>query len=294
MNSDRQVSENQPAAGFIGYLSAYLQLIRPANVVITAGAVLVGALSSGLGPGGSVWLACLVAGLITAGGNAINDVYDLEIDRINKPGRPLPSGRASRRPAAVLGTILLLSGAGISALLGRWGFLVALLVAMLLVAYSARLKGTVLCGNLAVSVAAGMAIIYGGIAAGRAGPALIPAGFAFLFHLGREILKDAQDVAGDRAGGARTLPAVVGVKEALGWAGLFLALLIVVSPLPYMAGRYSILYLIVVVLGVDLPLVGVILSWRRDQRIEHLNRLSRILKLIMCLGLAAILAGIWL
>jgi len=276
------------------HAGAYLQLIRPVNVAIAAGAVLVGALSSGVRPGEAVWLACLVAGLITAGGNAVNDVYDLEIDRINRPLRPLPSGRVSRKRAAVLGAILLLCGVGISALLGRWGFLVALLVTLLLVAYSTRLKGTILWGNLAVSLAAGLAFVYGGIAAGRPGPALIPAGFAFLFHLGREILKDAQDVAGDRAGGARTLPAAVGVRESLGWAGLFFILLIVVSPLPYLIGRYSLSYLIVVLLGVDLPLIGVIVSWRRDQRTERLDRLSLILKLIMCGGLAAILAGVWL
>jgi len=273
---------------------AYLQLIRPVNVAIAAGAVLVGALSSGLRPGESVWLACLVAGLVTAGGNAINDVYDLEIDRINRPRRPLPSGRIRRKRAAVLGAILLLLGVGISPTLGWWGFTVALMVALLLVAYSARLKGTILWGNLVVSLAAGLAFVYGGIATGRPGTALIPAGFAFLFHLGREILKDAQDVTGDRAGGARTLPAVIGVREALGWAGLFLILLIVASPMPYLAGRYSLSYLIVVVLGVDLPLIWVIFSWRRDQRTEHLNRLSLLLKLIMCVGLAAILTGVWL
>jgi geranylgeranylglycerol-phosphate geranylgeranyltransferase len=275
-------------------MTAYIRLIRPVNVLIAAGAVLVGALSSGFGPGGSVWLACVVAGLITAGGNVINDVCDVEIDRINKPRRPLPSGRVGRRSAAALGVILLLPGVGLSAALGWPGCVVALLVALLLVAYSARLKGTVLWGNLAVSLAAGLAFVYGGLAAGRPVPALIPAAFAFLFHLGREILKDAQDVTGDRAGGARTLPAVAGVREALGWAGLFFILLIAASPVPFLAGWYSLPYVIVVVAGVDLPLIGVMISWRRDRSPGHLDRLSLVLKLIMCAGLAAILAGVWL
>jgi geranylgeranylglycerol-phosphate geranylgeranyltransferase len=273
---------------------AYLQSIRPANVVIAAGAVMVGALSSGLRPGGSVWLACLVAGLITGGGNVINDVYDLEIDRINKPQRPLPSGRASRRGAVALGAILLVLGVGIGQALGFWGLLVALLVALLLVAYSARLKRTVLWGNLTVALAAGLAFLYGGIAAERPGPALIPAGFAFLFHLGREMLKDAQDVAGDRAAGARTLPAVAGVAEALGWAGLVFVLLIMASPLPFAVGYYSAAYVIIVVLGVDLPLIYVMLSWRRDQSPDRLGRLSLLLKMDMWVGLVAILAGAWL
>jgi len=101
-------------------------------------------------------------------------------------------------------------------------------------------------------------------------------------------------VAGDRAGGARTLPAAAGIGAALGWAGLFFVLLIVVSPLPYLIGRYSLIYLVAVVLAVDLPLIGVMVSWRRDRNPAHLDRLSLLLKLIMCLGLAAILAGVWL
>jgi geranylgeranylglycerol-phosphate geranylgeranyltransferase len=294
MNSDGEVSEKTAGAGPVRRLIAYLQLIRPGNVIIATGAVLVGALSSGRGPGEPVWLACLVAGLITAGGNVINDVYDLEIDRINKPSRTLPSGRADRRPAAILGATLLLCGVIISPALGWRGFLIALAVALLLVAYSARLKGTILWGNLAVSAAAGLAFVYGGIAARRVAPALIPAGFAFLFHLGREILKDAQDVAGDRAEGARTLPAAAGVGEALGWAGLFFILLIAASPVPFLAGWYSLVYLIMVALAVDLPLIWVMISWRRDRSPGHLDRLSLVLKLIMCAGLAAILAGVWL
>jgi len=277
------------------HLAVILQLIRPANVVIAAGAVLVGALSSGVRPHeGPVLLACLVAGLITAGGNAINDVCDVDIDRVNKPRRPLPSGRLSRARAGVLGTILLVLGVGIGPALGFRGWIVALAVALLLVAYSVRLKRTVLWGNLTVALAAGLAFVYGGIAAGRPGPALIPAGFAFLFHLGREILKDAQDVAGDRAGGARTLPAVAGVAEALGWAGLVFILLIMVSPLPFVFGYYSLWYVIIVVLGVDVPLIRIILSSRRDRTPDHLGKLSLLLKLDMWVGLAAILAGVWL
>jgi geranylgeranylglycerol-phosphate geranylgeranyltransferase len=277
----------------MGKWGAYFLLIRPINVIIAAGAVLVGALASGIWPRGTdIVLACLVAAVITAGANAINDVHDVEIDRINRPRRPLPSGRLSRQQAAILGVILLVLGLGVSPALGLWGFLVALMVILLLAAYSARLKRTVLWGNLTVASVSGLAFIYGGIAVRRPGPAVIPAGFAFLFHLGREILKDAQDVAGDRAGGARTLPAVAGVKEALGWASLVFIILIVVTPLPFVVGYYSLPYLVIVAFGVDLPLVWVIVSWRRNQNSDHLGRLSLLLKIDMWVGLAAILAGI--
>lgn len=275
-------------------MSAYVELARPLNILIAAFAVLVGALASGPSfPGLPLLLACLVAALITGGANAINDVYDLEIDKVNKPRRPLPSGRLNRAQAAAFGAVLLAMGVAISPFLGLWGLAIALAVVLLLVGYSARLKGTPLWGNLTVALAAGLAFLYGGIAVGRPWPALIPAGFAFLFHLGREILKDSQDVAGDRAAGARTLPTRMGVSLALRWACLVFALLILTTPLPYLVGRYPLTYLVIVVLGVDLPLVYVILSSQRDRSPGHLGRLSLLLKLDMWVGLVAILVGAW-
>ncbi|MCK4596386.1 UbiA family prenyltransferase, partial [bacterium] len=112
---------------------AYLQLSRPLNVVIAAGSVLVGALASGLlRPDLPILLACLVAGLITGGANAINDVFDVQIDRVNKPGRPLPSGRLTRSQATAFSVILMVLGVAISPYLGLWGLLIALLVVVLL------------------------------------------------------------------------------------------------------------------------------------------------------------------
>jgi len=275
-------------------ISAYVELARPVNVLIVAGSVLVGALASGVFPAGlPVLLSCLVAALITAGANAVNDVYDLQIDRINKPRRPLPSGRLDRTQAIRLAIVLMVLAVGLSPSLGFWGFLIALAVAILLVTYSARLKRTPLWGNLTVALAAGLAFLYGGIAVGRPWPALIPAGLAFLFHLGREILKDAQDVAGDWATGAGTLPTRVGVPLALKWAGLVFALLILTTPVPYLVGRYSLAYLVIVILGVDIPLVYVIVSSQRNQGPDHLGRLSLLLKMDMWVGLVAILVGVW-
>jgi geranylgeranylglycerol-phosphate geranylgeranyltransferase len=275
-------------------LSAYLQLARPLNVVIAAGSVLVGALAAGVWAfSPAVLWAMIVAALITAGANAMNDLFDLDIDRINKPHRPLPAGRLSGSQARGFSIVVMVVGLGLSVLLGLWGMIVAWTVTILLVAYSARLKRTPLWGNLAVALAAGLAFVYGGLAAGRIGPALIPAGFAFLFHLGREILKDAEDVAGDRAAGARTLATQVGIATALKWAGFVFVLLILATPLPFVMGGYSLAYLIIVILGVDVSLVWVIVSSLRNQGPVNLGRLSFLLKLDMWVGLAAIMMGVW-
>jgi len=274
--------------------NAYLQLARPLNVVIAGGSVLVGALACGVWPSGpAVLWAVIVAALITAGANALNDLLDLEIDRINKPNRPLPAGKLSAFQARGFSIAATVAGLALSVVLGLWGLIVAWAVIILLMGYSARLKRKPLWGNLAVATAAGLAFLYGGIAVNRPLPALIPAGFAFLFHLGREILKDAEDVAGDRVGGARTLAIHLGIATALKWAGFTFVLLILITPLPFVLGRYSLVYLVIVILGVDVPLVYVIVSSLRNQGPGNLGRLSLLLKLDMWVGLVAVMVGVW-
>ncbi len=273
---------------------AYIELARPVNVLIAAASVLVGALVAGPAHFSlRIPLACLVAALITGGANAINDVYDLEIDRINKPGRPLPSGRVNSLQGFLYGSCLLVLGMVASSLLGLSGVIIALVASFLLVVYSAWLKRSLLLGNLTVALVSALAFLYGGIAVRQVSQALVPAVFAFLFHLGREILKDAQDEEGDKIFAARTLPVVIGVPGALRWMSLVFGLLILATVFPYLVGLYSLAYLMVAILGVDLPLVYVIFSSQRNLSHGHLGRMSLLLKVAMGLGLVALLLGRW-
>ena len=146
-------------------------------------------------------------------------------------------------------------------------------------------------GNGVVSLIAALAFIYGGLAVGRFGPTLIPAWFAFLFHFGREIVKDIQDWAGDTAIGAKTLPIRFGKKTALIVTTYTFILLIISTPVPALFRIYGIVYLIVVILGVDIPLLYVLRSMWRDSGPTNLGRLSFILKVDMLIGLLAIYLG---
>lgn len=93
-------------------LAGWLRLVRPLNVVLAGFAVGVGASV----PGGGIsfvpalgW-AALAAALITAGGNALNDVVDAGVDRVNKPERPVASGRISPGAATLAAAVLLAAG----------------------------------------------------------------------------------------------------------------------------------------------------------------------------------------
>jgi geranylgeranylglycerol-phosphate geranylgeranyltransferase len=269
---------------------AAFALSRPVNVLIGAASILLGAVVTGgsLHPAGKIVLACVSGALIMAGANAINDVYDLDIDRINRPHRPLPAAQLSPRTARGLAIFYFTLGVFFSIFLTPVSVVVATTATALLWLYSARLKRTVLWGNLTVSLVAGLAFIYGGLVAGRWAEALIPAGFAFLFHLGREVIKDIEDLAGDRELGAVTLPIRYGRRVALRVAVAAFALLLVATYMPFALGLYSSLYWKIVLLGVDTVLIYVIVVLLRDPSVERLGRLSGLLKADMMVGLAAV------
>lgn len=279
------------SASSLRALKGQILLPRPLNCLITAFSVGVGAFAAGLHllpP--EVWWAALAAALIAGAGNGLNDVADLEIDRINRPQRPLPAGHLSRRTALVQSVVLALAGIGIAwwqrpALGGM-----ALLVTAALALYDLWLKRTALWGNLLVSALAAAAFPFGALAAGQLGRAWIPAGFAFLFHLGREIIKDLEDVEGDRAQGARTLPLRTGAPFAAALAAGLLLVLAVFTWWPWLGGIYGWPYL-VPVLGVDALLLWT--SWRllHDRAAMPGAQLSSRLKWGMLLGLLAVVAG---
>lgn len=185
--------------------------------------------------------------LLTGAGYAINDLYDVDTDRINKPRRWLIGNRLSRAEAVNWTLFLLLFGAGLAAFLA-WDIQKPLLwliypfVAGCLWVYSRYLKGIPLAGNLLV---AGLCMLVGGIAwfAEREGLAYLHAAdplfaervvralilylsFAFLATLFRELIKDCEDLEGDAATGQQTLPVRIGLDRARTWAlilGLLLA-----------------------------------------------------------------------
>ena len=267
-------------------MTAELQLLRPLNCCITAASVLIGAVAGGaVPPSPSVWLAVLAAALITGAGNAFNDLRDLEIDRINRPRRPLPSGRLTPRRAALVAAASAAAGLGCAVGAGPVPGLIAAGTLAGLWLYSARLKSTVLWGNLLVAFLAALAFPFGALAGGALGRSWIPAGFALLFHLGREIVKDIEDLEGDRSGGVRTLALAVGAPKAR-WTAVFVyALLTAGTVLPGCLGLYGWAYG-AVVLPMDALLLVVLV-----RLVSGARGTSRALRALMPLGLLAILAG---
>ncbi|MBE0433628.1 geranylgeranylglycerol-phosphate geranylgeranyltransferase [candidate division WOR-3 bacterium] len=269
---------------------AYVRVIRPANCAITAVSVLVGALiGRDIILSGNLIAAALIGFGVCAFGNLVNDIKDIEIDRINDPTRPLPSGKVRKNVVWFMAFAFMAGSALASFFLGTIPFLVVIAALILLVFYSVYLKKT-MAGNITVALIAGLSFIFGGIVA--ANPAsVIPGVFAVLIHLPREMIKDVIDMSGDRLAGARTLPIVAGPSAAYNLSAVFLGLLCIALPLPYITGILKLTYM-VIILCAAYPLLFYIM-WRllKNPSSESLPLLSNLLKAGMAIGLIAMIVS---
>ena len=271
---------------------AHLEILRPHNMLAAAFAVYAGYhAAGGRGADGVVWLAALCA-LATGGGNAANDAFDADIDRVNKPKRPIPSGRMSTRAALVWYAVLSLATAVLALLqLPRPLATIVLVWQVSLFLYARWLKRRWPAGNIAVAAISASALLGGALAAGDVNAAAIPMAIAFAFVACRELVKGAEDIDGDRAAGARTLAAVAGKATAARTAAAAMLLVAILLPLPSVAGFYRPAYAVVMLLAVVPALVAGAVTVARSREKMHFARTSQLLKLAMFAGLAAIVAG---
>ncbi len=271
----------------------WIRIVRPINVLFTFAVVVV--IITMIAPANVVtpatlW-AALSAALIGAGGNVINDVCDLEIDRINRPDRVLVQNNMTTAQATGWASVLFCTGILISLQLGWENTSVAILAAGGLVGYSVWLKRTPLWGNLTVSFFSGLTFLYGGLAVAAPQAALFPAGFAFFIHLARELIKDMEDLEGDKRQDARTFPIVFGVRAATGLATLAMVALSLLIAIAYRLRQYNDYFLYISLLTVFPLLTWVVVKIWRDPGPNDLNTASRLLKITMIAGLVALFAG---
>lgn len=203
-----------------------LRLVRPGNLGVSFVGTLVGGLvAHGMGISGSdeFWallaLAAASTALVTAGGNVLNDLEDIEGDRVNHPERPLVTGAISVPTARIIAIGLFVAGieAALPVILAEplVGIILAIALAAML-SYEFRLKAAGLGGNLLVAALTGLVFLYGGAVGGNALVLAPFAAMAFLATLSREVIKDMEDVEGDVS--RETLPKTHGLPFSAGVA----------------------------------------------------------------------------
>ena len=230
--------------------------------------------------------------LLLAGTMVLNDIHDIDVDRVNSPERPLPSGKIGFREAYSLSAVLSFLGILSSIALGALTILTALLALVLMVYYNTRGKSTGLIGNAVVSFNVALPFFFGGLAVNNLRPLLfIFFVLAFLANMAREIAKGIVDVAGDSLNRVRTLAVWKGPKSA-GWtsATLFVAAVALSFFAPLLDRNVSLLYYPAVVLA-DLGFLYSAYRLVRDQKPETARSVKRRVLVWMLLGLVGFLMG---
>lgn len=276
----------------MGKLSAFLRLIRPVNCVMMGFAVIVGAsLVTYPNFSTNLLLAFITSFTLTAASMTINDYYDRDIDVINEPQRPIPSGAISPKEALFLA--LVLSVIGFVAAFGTnvYCLIVAAIAWIVSVTYVTKGKRTGLPGNLLVSTCVVIPFIYGGFAAGRPElTTMIFVAIAFFSNTGREVAKDIVDTEGDKSQDIKTIPVVYGERVAAFVSSIFFILAVALSPLPWLLELVSPWFLPPVILT-DAGLVWSSFSLARDHSRNNARRVKNLALIWFLTGLLGFVAG---
>ncbi|HEX9339621.1 MAG TPA: geranylgeranylglycerol-phosphate geranylgeranyltransferase [Thermoplasmata archaeon] len=269
------------------------RLARPLNCAMSAVGVAIGGVvavgtAAYTSSAPSVALAGGAAASFTAGGNALNDLFDRETDRVNHPERPLVSGDVSVLAAKAFVIAAFLLAGFLASFISPYALAIVGVNAGLMFTYEARWKARGLAGNVVISYLVGSLFLFAGVSvfASDPGPLMrtgILAALASVATFGREVTKDIEDVRGDVD--RRTLPQRIGKRRAGIVAGAILAVGVLLSVLPLYLGLLSVGYAVVVI-----PADGMFI-YAALHSAANPSRSARVTKYAMIVALAAFLAG---
>jgi 4-hydroxybenzoate polyprenyltransferase len=248
--------------------------------------------------------------LLAAGGNAVNDAHDINADRINKPSKMIIGKGITHDGALFIGQFLLLLGAILGLVLGYFNNMLIFsyifaLSALLLWFYATTLKRTAFLGNLLIAFLGGLMVFNEAIfdvlltlksemrdvQIQAVWVIVAVSAFSFMLTLAREIIKDLQDIEGDRQAGYKTLPITSGTlfPKIL---GILILMLVAVSigilayktilAHDWLSSSYLIIFLL-------LPLLYIIVNVAPANTPVKLGRISTLIKLVMVAGIFAVL-----
>jgi len=238
--------------------------------------------------------------MLTAASMAINDYYDREIDAVNEPNRPIPSGLI--KPKEALAFAFILTAIGFAAALANSYltnveniscFLVAIITWIISVVYTTVGKRSGMPGNFLVSICVSIPFIYGSytVAGAIATNVLIFSFIVFLSITGREVTKGIVDVKGDKAQNVKTVAVRYGEKTAAVAAALFYLFAVSLSPIPWLLNLVS-FWFIPLVAVTDFGLVASSLMLLNDYSRDNAKKVKNIVLLWFIFGLLAFVVGV--
>lgn len=227
---------------------------------------------------------------------ALNDYLDFEIDVLNKRNdRPLVRGELTRRTAITLSLVFLPLGLLFSILISCIAFIFAFLLVIFGYLYNIKLKKLGIIGNSYIAFSMAAPFLYGSIIASNSIsiPISILSVIAFISGLGREIMKDIEDVLGDRTRSVRSVPVVKGSSFAAKISVSFYIFAVLLSVVPYLVVNQ---YAFDLKYGIPVLLADVIFLYTAAEMLknfspEMIKRYRKLTLLAMVLGLLGFIWG---
>mgnify|MGYP001290923228 FL=1 len=271
----------------------HIKLIRPLNVMTSGFAIIIAtAILDELNNHHVLLITTCIVMLYTAASNALNDALDYEIDLINRPERPIPLGYASIQGALTISFFLFVFGAVLCLQLPDMAIVIGVFISLpLMVTYSTNLKGKYLIGNMVVSFLLGASFLFVGASHEMTSPMLMPMFLAFGLTFLRELIKDVADMEGDLSLGLKTYPIISGIDSSRRIILLSCLLVGLFSLVPYWIGIYGSGYLLLLIIGVEIPLAIVMFTFFKNPSISSAIFSARLLKFSTLMGLLSIYFG---
>ncbi|HVR77331.1 MAG TPA: UbiA family prenyltransferase [Acidimicrobiia bacterium] len=270
-------------------MTALLEISRPLACLAAASTSLLGShLSRGAGLDKVAIGAATTVLLMVAACNIVNDISDVTADAVNRPRRPLPSGRVTVGGARLGAGLAAAGGLAVARLIGPSTLGVATLFLLAGIAYSVLVKRLGLVGHGWVAAMFGATVVWGGWVVGAISPPVWLAGLLVAaFLLPRELLKTLADVDGDRVAGWRTAALAWGRKTTMNAIVLAAVGFAAVTTIPVMMGVGGMVYLAGIWVGAVVPLAA-ITWWLRFEVESRLRRAELFTSLLWLPGVAAL------
>jgi geranylgeranylglycerol-phosphate geranylgeranyltransferase len=279
------------------------EILRPLNCLMGSLTVLIGILNTRVGVELATLIINLVFGFFTyffiaGSGNVINDYYDIEIDKVNRPDRPIPRGSITLKQAimlwitsAIIGMVIAIIH-GLLFKIGILNIIIALFMVFIGWLYAAWGKKSGFIGNIIVSISFSIGLIYGAILNNSNVPYYIFFFFltSFFLLLSREIIKGCEDIEGDKKEGVKTLAIRIGIKKSTIISMVFGFCAIVFFILPYFTNIINpLFFLISMFFGLGIVSYAIILMMKKELEKDNFKKISLVLKSGAYLGLIAFL-----
>ena len=283
------------------------EILRPINDIMGSFTVIIGILNTRTGIGFERIIINIILGILTyfflaGSGMVINDIYDIEIDKINRPERPIPRGAITLLQAKYLFAGVFILGITISIIhslilnLGFLNIIIAIIFGFMGWVYAKWGKKSGFFGNILVSISFSIGLIYGAILNGLVVPIYIYYFFLACFFglLSREIIKGCEDIEGDKEEGVKTLAIQIGIKKSTYFSMSFAVLAIIFYILPIFTNIINrLLFSFSMIFGITVIFYAIVLMLRKNLEKKGFSRISLLIKIAGFLGLIAfILASI--